>query len=145
MMSLKMMKKLISSFIFMWFLFGAAATQVKTDSINNELHINFLSFYNYSIPDPLFLNEFDHLKFKWNLSNDTTSIWLQTRLQLPSMLNTDENKNKLQIDILNPLGQKYSTIQSMKTLKYILGTVQVSAVGYLAYLHLKKYGFLKKK
>jgi hypothetical protein len=85
------------------------------------------------------------VKFNPSLLKDTASVWIQTRMQLSNMMNQDDNKNNLQINILNPLSQKYSSLQSMKILKYILGTVQVSAVGYLAYLHLKKYGFLKKK
>ncbi len=103
------------------------------------------NFFNNTIPDSYFLDDYDYLNFNSYLLKDTASIWIQTRMLLSSIMNQDDNKNNLQSNILNPLGQKYSSLQSMKTLKYILGTVQVSAVGYLAYLHLRKYGFLKKK
>lgn len=66
-------------------------------------------------------------------------------MQLAGIISEVETQNYLQMNILNPLSAKYSGLQSMKVLKYILGTVQVGAVGYLAYLHLKKYGFLKRK
>jgi hypothetical protein len=51
----------------------------------------------------------------------------------------------MQSDILNALSQQYNASQSLKTFKYILEAVQAGAVGYLAYQHLKKYGFLKRK
>ena len=66
-------------------------------------------------------------------------------MQLGEITNQDAGQNNFQTNILKPLQDKYAGMQSMKELKYILGTVQVSAVGYLAYLHLKKYGFLKRK
>lgn len=67
-------------------------------------------------------------------------------MQLAGNVNQpDEMQNNLQLNILTPLQEKYADLQSMKTLKSILGAVQLSAVGYLAYLHLKKYGFLKRK
>ena len=52
--------------------------------------------------------------------------------------------SNLQSSILNPLNQQYSATQNMKLFRSILETVSVGAVGYLAYQHLKKYGFLKK-
>jgi hypothetical protein len=57
----------------------------------------------------------------------------------------DPIKSNFQLSILNPLQQQYSISQNMSALKYILGIVQTGAVGYLAYEHLKKYGFLKGK
>jgi len=65
-------------------------------------------------------------------------------MQLARIINQDEILNNFQMNILNPLSEKYADVQSLKEWKYILGAVQLSAVGYLAYLHLKKYGFLKK-
>ena len=78
-------------------------------------------------------------------SFDKSSIMLRTRLQLGEMIIEDPIKTNFRLSILNPLHEKYVESQSMKELKYILGAVQAGAVGYLAYQHLKKYGFLKKK
>ena len=47
--------------------------------------------------------------------------------------------------MLGPLYNNYLESQKLATLKAILGSVQVGAVAYLAYKHIKKYGFLKKK
>jgi hypothetical protein len=56
----------------------------------------------------------------------------------------DSVKNNFQISILNPLQQQYLNSQNMSVWNYMLGMVQAGAFGYLAYEHLKKYGFLKK-
>lgn len=141
-----MMKIRVSSSIVFFLLCNILSAQSKSDTLKIiERPLNFSTFFYNTLPDSYFLNEYDYLKFNPNLLKDTASIWIQTRMQLSNMMNQDDNKNNLQTNILDPLSQKYSSLQSMKTLKYILGTVQVSAVGYLAYLHLKKYGFLKKK
>ncbi len=76
---------------------------------------------------------------------DSTSILLRTRMQLGEMINDDPIKANFNSSILNPLHERYLESQNMKELKYILGAVQAGAVGYMAYQHLKKYGFLKRK
>ena len=44
-----------------------------------------------------------------------------------------------------PLYQKYLEDSKFNPFKYALGMMQVGAVGYLAYKHIKKYGFLKSE
>ena len=80
------------------------------------------------------------------LLSDTSSIWMRTRMQLSGLLTErDPIKNNFQTSILNPLRQQFSESQNMKEFKYFLGMVEVGAFGYLAYEHLRKYGFLKRK
>lgn len=76
---------------------------------------------------------------------DSTSIMLRTHMLLGEMISEDAIKTNFRSSILNPLHQLYIESQSMKELKYILGMIQTGAAGYLAYKHLKKYGFLKRK
>jgi hypothetical protein len=138
------MKKPAISILICFFITGLSFAQTKTDTLRIEKPLNFSNFFNYSVPESEFLNDYDLLKLNTSFL-DSTSIWLQTRMMLSGMVSHDYNKGSLQTNILNPLSQKYASIQSAKTWKYILGTVQVGAVGYLAYMHIKKYGFLKKK
>ncbi len=80
--------------------------------------------------------------------NDSSSIMMRTRLQLSGMykLNREDPvKNNLKMNLLNPLYQEFVSSQSMKELRYILGMVQMGGVAYLAYEHIKKYGFLQLK
>ena len=76
---------------------------------------------------------------------DTSTIWLQTRMQLGEMTENDPMKANFKSSIINPLRQQFADMESMKAIKYILATVQAGAVGYLAYKHIEKYGFLKRK
>ncbi|MBX2992071.1 MAG: hypothetical protein KF749_13015 [Bacteroidetes bacterium] len=45
------------------------------------------------------------------------------------------------IDLLSPLKLQRAREDDLSTLRTILGTVQLGGVAYLAYRHLKKYGF----
>ena len=99
---------------------------------NHSLHNNSLE-YN-SIP---FSNS--------NVALDTSTIWLRTRMQLGDLSSNDPIKSNFKSSVINPLRQQFADIESMKTIKYILATIQAGAVGYLAYEHIRKFGFLKKK
>jgi len=120
--------------------------QSKTDSLKTtETPLNFSNYFYNQSPNSFSFDDLSRLKFSSGFLNDSSSVWIQTRMRLAGIINQDEMQNNLQMNVLNPLHEQYVDLQSMKALKYILGAVQVSAVGYLAYLHLKKYGFLKGK
>ena len=123
-----------------------SVAQSKPDSLKKqEPTLNFSNYFYNQSPYSFNFDFLGSLKLSSGFLNDSSSIWIQTRMQLAGIINQDEIQNNLQLNILNPLHEKYADMQSMKVLKYILGAVQLSAVGYLAYLHLKKYGFLKRK
>jgi len=76
---------------------------------------------------------------------DTSLLWIRTRMQLNGFSSgEDHQKINFQTFILNPLQQQYMSSQSMSVWNYMLGMIQTGAFGYLAYEHLKKYGFLKR-
>lgn len=122
--------------------------QSKVDSLKRlEEPLSFSKFFDPydNLSDTYFFNELNNLNINSKFSNDTSSIWLSTRMQLSRMINQENFGGSLQSNILNPLNQQYNATQRMKLFKSILGAVQVGAVGYLAYQHLKKYGLLKRK
>ena len=47
------------------------------------------------------------------------------------------------LDLMAPLRLQMAREEKLKTLNAVLGTVQLGGVMYLAYKHVKKYGFLK--
>ncbi len=100
-----------------------------------ELQLNDLELSNAT--DRLFLFS--------NLMSDTTSLWIRTNLQVSALSGYFSNNQNNSANVLSPLYQNYVSSQSMRTLKSILGSVSFGATAYLAYKHLKKYGFLKKK
>lgn len=99
-----------------------------------DLQLNDLELSN---PDKLF--------FFSTFINDTTSLWIRTNLQLSKLSGYFSSNQNNTVNILSPLYQDYENSQSLRTLKSILGSVSFGATAYLAYKHLKKYGFLKKK
>lgn len=80
-----------------------------------------------------------------SLTNDTTILWIKTNLQMSALSNYFSSTQGQPNNILSPLYQNYVSSQSMRTIKSILGSVSFGATAFLAYKHLKKYGFLKKK
>lgn len=87
----------------------------------------------------------DKLFFFSTLMDDTTSLWIRTNLQMSALSGYFSSNQNNTENILSPLYKNYESSQSLRTLKSILGSVSFGATAYLAYKHLKKYGFLKKK
>jgi len=74
--------------------------------------------------------------------DNPSTIWLRTQLLISN------NKDQLGIDEINthftsPLYQQYLKDSEFDMFRYVLGVAQASAVGYMAYRHIKKYGFWK--
>lgn len=78
------------------------------------------------------------------LNTDPNTTWLWTSYAIS---NSQEKSFQSEInfnDMTLPLYQKYLEDSKFNPFRYALGMVQAGAVGYLAYTHIKKYGFLKK-
>lgn len=79
------------------------------------------------------------------LKKDSGDAWLMMRVMINSGYFSSNGETNAGADLLKPLYNNYMDSQKFSTLNYILGMAQVSAVGYMAYQHIKKYGFLKRK
>jgi hypothetical protein len=136
MMKTTVSKILVCSILFLNPLFAQTGDTLKTD-FPQKLRLN-------DFRTEMFLeNDFTHFM---PVLRDSSTLWISTRMQLAGMLSSeDPMKNNFKTFILNPLKQQYDASQSFKELKYFLGMVQVGGVAYLAYQHIKKYGFLKRK
>lgn len=146
--NLMKMKRAAFSLIILFIFTVPLLSQSKIDTLTKtETPLSFSSYFNpyNDLSDTYFFNELNNLKINSYFIDDSSSIWMRTRMQLAGMFDRDNSNRNMQSDILNALSRQYSASQSLKTLRSILGAVQVGAVGYLAYQHLKKYGFLKKK
>ena len=146
--SLTKMKRAVFSLIMLLAFTVSILSQSKVDTLTKtETPLSFSSYFNpyNNLSETYFFNELNNLRINSYSIDDSSSIWMRTRMQLTGMFDHDNTDRSMQSDILNALSKQYSASQSLKTLRSILGAVQVGAVGYLAYQHLKKYGFLKKK
>ena len=75
-----------------------------------------------------------------NADPNTTWLWTSYAISNQAIFQSNENFK----DMTLPLYQKYLEDSKFNPFRYALGMVQAGAVGYLAYTHIKKYGFLKK-
>jgi len=74
-------------------------------------------------------------------SNPST-VWLRTELFISN--NTAQSfDGEINTDFTSPLYQQYLRDSEFDMFRYVLGIAQASAVGYMAYRHIKKYGFWK--
>jgi hypothetical protein len=71
-----------------------------------------------------------------------STIWLRTEL-LISNKSEGFTSNEINTHFTSPLYQQYLKDSEFNMFRYILGAAQASAVAYMAYRHIKKYGFWK--
>ena len=98
-----------------------------------EYQYNLNEFYT----EPLFGQVPEEILFEDNPSN----IWLRTEFLISN--NSQSESGELNTHFTSPLYQQYLKDSEFDMVRYILGTVQAGAVGYMAYRHIKKYGFWK--
>jgi len=126
--------KFLSYFIFVYSIYGQPDT--------SEIRLNYSPGFTLRIDS---LNRLNYMQTFNSFLQDTSLLWIRTRMQLNGFSSgEDHQKINFQTFILNPLQQQYMSSQSMSVWNYMLGMIQTGAFGYLAYEHLKKYGFLKK-
>ena len=74
--------------------------------------------------------------------DNPSTIWLRTEL-LISNNSAQFGYDEINTHFTSPLYQQYLKDSEFDMFKYVLGIAQASAVGYMAYKHIKKYGFWK--
>ena len=74
--------------------------------------------------------------------DNPSTIWLRTEL-LISNNSAQSGNGEITTHFTSPLYQQYLKDSEFDMFRYILGVAQASAVGYMAYRHIKKYGFWK--
>ena len=97
---------------------------------------------------PLKFDEFE-LYLKLNsidanipVNNDQNTIWLWTSTAI-SNTGAESYNVRSYGNISKFLYMKYLEDSKFNPVRYVLGMAQLGAAGYLAYKHIKKYGFLK--
>lgn len=135
------MKILFKISILIIIFFAVSPAQEKIDSLKSpaftpleRLQLKFDEFD--------FYRELHSLKENLPANNDPNTIKLWTSAAIFSTLEEDKLLDN-PADITSPLYRKYLEDSKFDPFKYVLGMAQLGAVGYLAYKHIKKYGFLK--
>ena len=118
-----------------------------------ELYKNSDSVYRFQgiIPPVEFQYNLDEI-FSKPISNqipedvlfddNPSTVWLRTQL-LISNNSGQSGPEEINTHFTSPLYQQYLRDSEFDMVRYVLGVAQASAVGYMAYRHIKKYGFWK--
>ncbi len=143
------MKSLYKEFL-CFFLFASTLLAQETGKYSIEPSDTFYRYqgiippveYQYDLnqffTEPLFNQIPDEILFEDNPSN----IWLRTELSI-SNNNLRSDNGEINTFFTAPLYQQYLEDSEFDMVRYVLGTIQTGAVAYMAYRHIKKYGFWK--
>ena len=141
------MKSIIKIFQFLFILSSLAYSQLDdaksiyiNDSLKIQLHSNPLVDMQIKFDEFELQREFNNMKMSVRIDGDPQTVWLRTSLAISNSETFGQNFSP---HFLSPLEKQYLENSKFDPVKYVLGLAQLSAVGYLAYKHIKKYGFLK--
>jgi len=122
--------------------FGQSKTEL--DTLNSFKLSIPLEVLEYNINNDLYLNRINSSILNYPTFIDSSSVWIQARMMAGNFINAQEGFENKAEKMTNPMLNSYYDSQKLATLKTILSSVQVGDVQYIAYKHIKKYGFLKK-
>ena len=132
--------KALSIFVFMTF---NTLSQEFSDSLNHSSQsIKPNKGLSSTIDDLYYYLDLHNFNKIFLLNTDPNTTWFWTSYAISNQATFQSNANFK--DMTLPLYQKYLEDSKFNPFRYALGMVQAGAVGYLAYTHIKKYGFLKK-
>jgi len=100
-----------------------------------------------NIPDQVFEIEWQFSFWKQEsnmlIEGNNSNLWLRTEMALSYSGEFNSDSLIITENFSAPLYAKYIENQKFNPLFYVLGMAQTAAVGYMAYRHIKKYGFFK--
>ena len=121
------------------YIYPQQETEILKDSAMRFQGISPTLILNYKFDDLILNNKPDFLLSNLPLYNDSSTIWLRTELALSSARLFVEKDGEQHFTSI--LYQKYLEDSKFDPVRYVLGMAQLGAVAYLAYRHIKKYGF----
>ena len=117
-----------------------ANTVATNDSLKIRINPNPLTQMQIKFDEFELQREFKEFKMSVPIDGDPQTVWLRTLLALS---NTENSGKNFSPHFLAPLEKQYLEDSKFDPIKSIIGMAQAGAVGYLAYKHIRKYGFLK--
>ena len=113
------------------------------DSVIRHQGINpYLNYYNddfeFSFPFNFIVSTSEQM-----IEGDLSTLQLRTELALSYLSAFNTRPIEVSDHLLLPYYQQYLEDSKIDPIRYVLGLAQTAAVGYMAYRHIKKYGFWK--
>lgn len=134
---------LITVYFFTFHSFAQSNTSQKDSSSKSSITFYNLSGDNFFLPKENSFRIDSRFTFQ-NLNllniNDSSTIWLRTRMMVTYGESNNENNFVNISDMLHPYLNFYIESKNVSLFRRVLGMAQLGAVGYMAYKHIKKYG-----
>lgn len=112
------------------------------DTIKKHATKNPFTEFSIKFRDFEFYRDLNQIKTNIPIDSDPETVWLRTSIAIQNS-NRNTLNSETPTNLLSPLYQQYLEESRFDPVRYVLGLAQAGAVGYLAYRHIKKYGFLK--
>lgn len=116
---------------------------VKSDSVRRISTTDNLQRLQIQFDDFEFYRNLNYMKLNLPEVGDTNTIWMWTSLSINTSGQRNFNYGSSSSELISPLYQEFIQNSKLNPVIYVLGMAQTAAVGYLAYRHIKKYGFFK--
>jgi hypothetical protein len=143
------MNRELKYFFLLYLISGIATAQTDEGFLNRFSDSTFR--YQGIVPPVEFqydLNEFFSTPLSQQIPQDIlfddnpSTVWLRTQLLISNNA-SQFGYDEINTHFTSPLYQQYLKDSEFDMFRYVLGIAQASAVGYMAYRHIKKYGFWK--
>lgn len=112
-------------------------TVFRYQGINPVLNIN-QGLYDFTLPFDISTLQSNQLP-----EGASSTLWLCTGIALSYSSTANSDGSEIPEHLMLPFYQHYLENSKINPLTYVLGLAQTAAVGYMAYRHIKKYGFWK--
>ncbi len=115
----------------------------ENDTLNGYTSYDSLIKLQSKMNDFEIFRELNYMKMNLKVNNDPNTVWMWTKLSIAAYESSEGYAGESPGSMLEPLHQQFLENSRLNPIRYVLGMAQTAAVGYLAYRHIKKYGFFK--
>jgi hypothetical protein len=141
------MKLLIKIIIFSTIIFTSIFSQNETSKVQGNdptrtFKTDALLNLSYKFDEFDFYRNLTKPIFNLNVDSSTAKLALRTSVEMSNNSSLD-NENPTPMYLHSILYEEYLEKSKFNPVRTALGLIQAGAVGYLAYRHIKKWGFIK--
>lgn len=137
--------KLYTQILFFLFIIQSCyfAQQTETDTLKTFIKpIDPIQQIQLKYDEFEFIREKYYANIHAYLDDDKATLKLRTEFLIKHSTSNLTQQEGTNFYFLSPLYNQYVEDSKFNPVRYVLGLAQLSAAGYLAYRHIKKYGFI---